>query len=243
MITCHSEIDSRRFGIPIARASVQDLTELSSAWRWCGEERVRMLILRVPASCADVAIAVEEAGGRLMDTLVTWEAQAAPEPPGDLPAGIGIRHAAGVADANLAAQLARGIFAGYASHYGADSRLSQKDVAEVYPSWAAASCAAAAGGGRGFLFVQRDGVDVGFAALARGDEATDIELFGIAADARARGIGSTLLQHAVAHATRGGARRVRYATHLANLAAQRMLCRCGFVPCQARHTFHCWLPR
>ncbi|HVZ47057.1 MAG TPA: GNAT family N-acetyltransferase [Ramlibacter sp.] len=233
-----SEIDTARFGVRIARSAPDSLSDLAEACQYGRREKIRMLVLRVAASNQAVLTAAEEAGARLMDTVVTWRGAAVAGH--DLQDGV---RTGSAADAAAVDALARTIFAGYANHYRNDPALARAAVDEIHPSWAVRACRAASD--RNAFLLACDGVvPVGFAALDVEPEAglADVALFGIAPHAAGRGRGRQLLRQAASFAADRGARTLTYTTHLTNLPAQRMLCAAGFVPHESRHTFHLWFP-
>lgn len=227
-------MDSQRFSLRIARADADGADAVSAALRWCSDAQMDMLILRVDCGAHEAVAAAERAGALLMDTAVTWDREVQ-QGTRVLTARFGR-----AGDALRAQELARVAFKGYPNHYRNDPALPREQVDAIHPSWAARLCASVSE--REFvLFAQDHGHDVGFAAVAVGEDGmAEVPLFAVAPAAQSRGLGRHLLKDVLGAAASRGARIVRYTTHLHNLAAQRMLCACGFSPRAARHTFHQW---
>jgi hypothetical protein len=96
-----------------------------------------MLIARCRTEDLSVAQQLEEAGARLMDTLVYFARPLDPGEPGELGA-FPVRSWAGEADE--VRKVAAEAFHGYSGHYHADRRLAPASCDEVYASWAYRSC-------------------------------------------------------------------------------------------------------
>jgi ribosomal protein S18 acetylase RimI-like enzyme len=93
-------------------------------------------------------------------------------------------------------------------------------------------------GARGdeLLIARLDGRPAGFLAVLRADDATLIDLVGVATEAQGKGIGSALVSSfAKRHGT---GTTLRVGTQIANTPSLRLYRRCGFAIERAAYVFH-----
>lgn len=235
-----SELDCARFGRRVAKTA----PDSEAAWRdtleSCAQHGVELLIARIDSARLALAQRMEGDGARLTDVLLQFRCtrlrEAAPAPVG----GHRIRACLPL-EADRVRELARACFRGYASHYHADARLERSACDEVYADWAYRAC-----GDRRVadevLLAEEDGRLLGFAALRLAGPLAEGSLFGVAPEARGRGVQRALLAEFLAWAAHRGADRASYQTQLGNLSAQRAVLRAGFEPERSFLTFHLWLP-
>src|SRR3954453_6996677 len=110
-----SAVDSTRFGIPIARANAASVDDVTAIIADASTSGVAMVILRSPADDLRVAQAIEDAGGRLCDTLVYYARaldRAIPEQPRPI-------RPADPRDIDEITAIAADAFARYGGHYHA----------------------------------------------------------------------------------------------------------------------------
>jgi GNAT superfamily N-acetyltransferase len=205
-----SDVDSARFGVSIARsyaASAADVTAISRDARASG---VAMVIVRCPAGDLSAAQALEQAGGRLCDTLVHYGRpldRPIPEQPRPV-------RRARPSDIEEIQAIAAGAFAGYQGHYQADPRLDRAAADE--------------------------GAIAGFLTMEPSDDGTEIVLNGIRPDTQGRGLYAALVIGALRRSAKLKAPRCTVSTQVWNVRAQKVWIRVGFEPTQAVHTFHLW---
>ena len=226
-----SDVDSARFGVPIARSyagSVADVTAIAKDARASG---VAMVIVRSPANDLAVAQALENAGGRLCDTLVHY-ARGLDRPIPEQPRPV---RRAGSDDIDEITAIAEGAFAGYRGHYHADPRLDPAAADAGYVDWARRSMA------DGDVLVIEDGVAIaGFLSMEHRETETEIVLNGVRPDAQGRGLYRALVIGALRHAAKLHAPRCVVSTQVSNVPAQKVWIRVGFEPTHAVYTFHLW---
>lgn len=232
-----SQLDEARFGVRVVKTETS-AADVERLLRQCREAAIDLLIVRTDVSDLPAVHALEEGGGRLMDTLVIYERDLSGIPAPALPAGVEMA-VAGPADADEVTALSRHAFSSYVSHYHADSRLPDADCTEIYASWAGRSCAEP-GVADEVLVARRDGVIVGFAAYTVDGETSVATIDGVATSARRTGIHRALNLEKMRRAAERGARTMLAPINIANLASQRAFHGLGFVPGQAQHTFHLW---
>lgn len=240
-----SAIDGQRFGHVVARAEIGSLTDLRTAETFCADNKVRLLIARIPTAELSVAQALMRAGGLLTDTLLVLRrdlsrnraALAVPPAPPD---GAVIR-CAGSQDAAKVGELARVAFHDYLGHYHCDRRLDRKDCSDAYADWASRSCTDRSVSDR-TLIAEMAGTVVGFMGLRIVSAVeTFVTLTAVAPPARGRGLHRTLLRHHLAFSVGVGATGMVYATQVTNRAALLTLMRERFEPCESYYTLHKWL--
>jgi GNAT superfamily N-acetyltransferase len=234
-----SELDSRRFGVTVARATVI-AADLGKALAFCRDNRVELLVARCAVREVAVAHGLEQAGARIMDTLVYYtRSLSSRRPPAAASTEATIRPGA-PEDAEGVRAVAGQAFHRYLGHYHADPRLDAARADEAYVDWAGRALAEAGGSGA-FQVADRAGRIVGFLAarLVAPDEA-DIALNAVVPELHGRGIYGALLAANLEWARSQGAARVVISTQLANLASQKALVRAGFEPRDSQYTFHLW---
>lgn len=239
MIFSLSEIDRVRFGMVTAKATVDSLDELGDAFAACEKSSVAMLILRTKSENHAVVQAAERRGAILTDTLVYFSKRVMPGFLAAIPSGISIRQAT-PEDAPRLRHLAAQIFRNYGGHYHTDKRLPTELADEVYASWAENACLYRSTADA-VLLAETGKALLGFSVLKKvGDTTFDCCLLGVADAARGQG----LFGHLLAASQEWGASQklatLEYSTQIVNLAAQRGLCRAGFLPFKSYHTFHKW---
>lgn len=233
-----SEIDRERFGVVTARDAAFSGETLAATLRFCRQHGVQMLIARCAAEDLRAAQAMEEAGGRLMDTLVYWARPLdRPLPEDRPPASV---RALRAGDAPEVGRVAAGAFRGYFGHYHADPRLDPAKCDEVYVSWAERSCVDPAAASR-VLVAEHEGRIAGFLTLmARGPDEQEIVLNGVDPAVQRHGIYRSLVVAALQEARAAEAKRLVVSTQLINLGVQKTWARLGFELSRSYHTFHVW---
>lgn len=234
-----SPLDSTRFGVPIARATLTHCDHVAASAAYCRDHQIALLFVR--CSVHDIAIAqqLEAAGAHLMDTLLylrhslhhipavtdsppVYIAQATPD------------------DAPAVGAAARAAFRGYRNHYTADSRLDATLSDMVYVSWAERACRDPQVADSVFIAMSADTL-AGFGVLQRtAPTVGDGRLYGVVPAFQGQGIYRQLLVHSLWWCHAQGYDRMLYSTQLTNTAAQRRCLQVGFVPDHAFYTFHWW---
>jgi predicted acetyltransferase len=234
-----SPLESARFGLRVFRAST-DTIDAAALAEAMARDRIDVAILRIPArSLASVQSLVPLGFAPIVaDTLVQYDISLdsiGARPERESPVTL---RAATRADATLLDQMARAIFAGYASHYHANPLFAHDLILDGYAEWATrhieATDASAA------WIVEHDGTPVGFSCdrwTGNGGSAIGV-LNGILPDARRRGFYGAMLQGVLCRFARSGAGRFAIATQVHNLAVQRTWIANGFMLESAYNTIH-----
>jgi len=234
-----SELDGKRFGIRVAKATLDAQSQWREALAFCERESVDLLIARIGAADLALAQRMQFDGAFLTDVLLYFRLS----PLRSGAAGAVRVRPIQVNEANAVKDLAGRCFSGYAGHYHADPRLDRGACDEVYADWAYRACSDRAVADE-VIVAEENGRLLGFAALRLvSPREADGALFGVAPEARGRGVYASLLAEFVSWSEHRGASAATYSTQLANFAAQKAVVRAGFEPESARLTFHRWRKR
>lgn len=244
MNVSRSPIDEARFGIGIARASLDAPDGLPDVLAFCKSEQIAMLIARCPVTSIATAHALERAGGLLMDTLIYF-ARPIADMPAPEPLNGAIFRLANVSDRPGVAQVAAEAFTNYHGHYHADPRLDPALCDAGYVEWAVNTCIDPTESAAMLVadVAAPDGAPTlggfGTVRLNSPKEGEGV-LFAVAPFAQGRGIYRNLLLHSAAWCQQHGASTLLYSTQVTNHAAQTMMARLGFAFQHAYYTFHLW---
>ena len=233
-----SAIDEQRFGIRTARAPMVALNVLPAILDFCYEKNVDLLIARCSTADIKAAQAMEQEGFLLMDTLIYYVRNLTQNP---IPADQGKLFVRSVYpnEVETVRSIAANAFRNYMGHYHADDRLDCAKCDEVYADWAMRSCVSKRVADE--VLVAGDDAMQGFLTLRLiGAEEGEGFLFAVTPEARGRGIGRSLMIHAMQWCLSKGARYMRISTQITNLASQRVWIRLGFETSHAYYTFHKW---
>ena len=235
-----SELDSDRFGLTCIRAEIESHGEIRQAFEFSKSAAADLLMIRCPSRDPAFAQSIESAGGRLMDTVVTfgvdlndWSAAA--------PAASHNFEVRTIedADAGRVAEIARMAFADYYSHYHADNRLPASLVDEIYPDWTRRLV----GSGEETLRLGAFTADVvvAFMCTRLTSDGTAVGVLNAVHPAYQRqGVYSALLAESLSAAHSRSARRFTIETQIQNTRVQRVWVRTGLSPSHASYTFHVW---
>lgn len=232
-----SEIDSQRFGIVCAKATIECVdSDVDTLFSACRDQGVRLLMVRTSTSDHKHIHDLERGGAFLADTLIYTRTKLAPPYPEP---SVPVRTAVPT-DADAVAMVAARAFAGYRGHYHNDPFLARTDVDEVYVSWATNCCIDPNVADVVLLAERIDGI-AGFGAIRKLNETTaDCLLYGVDPEHRGNGLLTELVKASMRWAHENGYQFIEYSTHLENIPAQRVVARLGFLPYKSLHTFHKW---
>ncbi len=234
-----SPLDEERFGIRSARASNMSTDSLQAVFDFCNTHQVKFLIVRCSTLDLSTTQAMEQAGFRIMDTLIYYHR--------DLKASIIFNQdnshfvrPVRTDEADIVRRVAIDTFQNYGGHYHADPRLSRVKCDETYASWAERSVIMRTTGSEVLVAEDESGI-IGLATLRMNSpEEGEGLLFGVTPRARGRRVYSSLMNHAMDWCQSKGAQRMIISTQITNLTSQRTWIRCGFEPTYSYYTFHRW---
>ena len=238
-ISLHSAIDSERFGIAVGRVQLSSRADLAAAIEDAGAEGLDLLIARTDANSVGVVQDMEDAGFRMMDSILYFRRPLA-DPSPHAAEFVRLAH---LSDVDAVAAAARLAFYDYSNHYKSSPRLPIELTAEIYPDWARRSLTDQPKFADCVLVAEVDGEIAGFGALKFQGEVVDGTLFGVAPAWRGRGVYRELLLAALDAARAKGCRVMEYSTQLTNIPAQRTITRLGFTIDRAVFTFHRWFDK
>jgi GNAT superfamily N-acetyltransferase len=234
-----SELDTQRFGFPIARVNAfsEPMERILDGLQNLG---VRMVISRVPA---DLINEMEQAGFRLKDIQVTYNYDL-PSPPPALDTRYGIIYRKfRPGDEDAIQRIASQAFRNY-GHYAKNRELGRVDTGEIYADWARRCCAGLVNVDR-IIVAEHEDIPVGYLAfqiLEDGDSRYAAGVMG-AVDKKAqragvfRGINIMGLRWALEQ----GLNRVEHNVLLTNYAVNKTYSGLGFRIIRSEVTLHCKL--
>lgn len=235
-----SEIETRRFGIRVARSRINQPTPTAEAI--VDEARAleaAVSILRFESSERALPASLGELGTRFVhaDTLVYFACDLDRLPPSRA-AHMVIRNAV-PEDETALARIATEGFRGYTSHYGASACFDTAKVEAGYVDWALGHLRGSAPEDDTWL-VDQDGEAVGFATCRRNSANTEAEILlnAVLPAHQGRGVYRQLLGGLAAAYREAGLRRVSVSTQVWNTRVQRAWAALGFVPDRAYNTYH-----
>ena len=236
-----SPLEEERFGVRTARVASFSAGDVGRILDFCCAHEIELLIARCPTSDLPAAQALEEHGGRLMDTVV-YLARDLASPLPTPPASPRVRSFV-PADARAVVDVAREAFHGYQSHYHADPRLDPRLCDEAYVSWAERSCRSTAAA-EDVLVAEVDGAPAGFLSLQwNSPEEGAGPLFAVSPRFQQRGVGTALMAGGLRWFREHGAARMVMSTQVTNHSSQKIWVRLGFEPSHSVYTFHAWFDR
>ncbi|MFN7611094.1 MAG: hypothetical protein ACK5QX_09205, partial [bacterium] len=239
-----SALDFERFRVRTAKLSIEVPAHALAAAEAARAQGLELLIARCDTQRLNCAQALEEAGFRLMDTLVYFTQRLSARREPALPEGYSWRVAT-PEDAAAVGALASETFQGYMGHYHADDRLDRRACDDVYADWARRSCLDPGVADCVVLLeCRREGESAelaAFATHARVDSSTwEGVLYGVGKQHQGRGLYAELIALGGALGAERGHATMLVSTQVTNLSVQKAWCKQGFLPIRSSYTFHAW---
>lgn len=207
--------DSDLFGRKIGRLKAAPAAEeLGGLLKRAASEGFRYLSCRIPAIGIEDIQLLESHGFYVSDVSILWSRH-----PGGKEAAASTIRAAISSDKDAVVRISRGIFTDGRFYH--DPFFSREEADRLYEAWAANLFAGLAD--RVFIAGEQ-----GFIGCALRGRAGDIPLIGVAAGSQGRGIGTALINHALAWFRTQGVNEVTVRTQAGNRQAVRLYERCGF---------------
>lgn len=237
-------LESAHFGRPVFAATVASVFDVRALLDAAVALPDALVVVRLPSDRLAAAQALEDAGARLCDVLLTMSRSSPPRSV-EAPSADGLVVRLGHArDAEALQALGALAFHDFVGHWHADTRTSGPLANAVYARWAAELARSASMERPMLVAATPDGQLVGFLALASTQVSKwHVPLAGVNPRYRGQGILAALLDSGVREVARLGDVHLDYETQLSNRAALRAVARCGFIPSVSRLTFHLWTDR
>jgi hypothetical protein len=233
----HSDVESRRFGLSVARAVFTGDVPAKEILEQVFRERIDVAILRIPAEKSSEAAAFERRGIPTVtsDTLVYYFADMEKTEPNPLRNSDLSFERLGPSNVHALDALVETTFAGYISHYSANPFL-RSGLLPGYLEWAR-SFAGDDPERFGWL-ASRDGEPAAFATCScRGEEGEGV-LYGVSPDASGGGVYGDLIRFTQRALKDAGCSTMKVSTQVQNFAVQKVWSREGFVMKEAYTTIH-----
>jgi len=236
-----SPIESRRFGVSIARLNVPLSSQISDdeIVRVCAETDHDVVILRYPTSRISLANQFAQRAELVSfhaDTLVYFSLNVASKPRSfTLPTKYRSRLAVS-GDRSILVRIAESAFSGYNSHYAANSRLNQVDIRDGYVEWVA-SCLGAKSYETLVTLTESDSVS-GFAVIKFDHGVAEIVLNAVDQDSQGTGVYGDLLEYVIHLISGRDCKELVVSTTVSNFRAIRAWIRAGFTLEFSLNTIH-----
>lgn len=235
-----SPLDHARFRVVTGKSddlTAQDVPGILDACRDLG---VEMAVVRCPTNDLRAVHLLEDAGFRLMDTLLLLardlRVPALPVPEGNSP----IRVRTGAAhDTDDVVRVAGRAFRDYDGHYHADPRLDRAACDALYEDWARRSLTVP-GIADAVLVAEIDGTVAGFSTVSVTGTDAHGHLDAVDPDHRRRGVYRSLSVARLRWSLDQGCTRTTVSTQVTNRGAQAGMASLGFRPVSSSYTMHGW---
>jgi len=234
-----SPLEEERFGVRTVRVNALERAVLPQLLEFCRANAVRMVIARCPSEDVASAQALEEAGGRLMDTLLYYSLELARKPQAPLPPRVRL---ARELEVEPLVAIATDSFRDYRGHYHADPRLDRGACDATYTDWVRRSILDRKVADAVYTCVLDEKLAAFATMRSNSPEEGEGVLFGVAPWAQGRGIYADLIRAGIEWCRARGQARMIVSTQITNLAVQKVWVRQGFEPSASYFTFHLWLP-
>ncbi|MBN1977011.1 MAG: GNAT family N-acetyltransferase [Anaerolineae bacterium] len=233
--------DTEFFGQRIGRVVGMNLNpgRVVAILRWCEDNGIACLYFLADSADAQTVRLAEKHSFQLVDVRVTFEQRLSQRSGNALSVdadGITVR-AALPADVQLLQALAKDSYRD--SRYYFDPCFSRERCDELYQTWIRRSCE---GYADSVWVAELDGGPVGYVTchLSKDCAEGQIGLIGVGREVSGQGIGTRLMQTALAWFADKGVSTAVVVTQGRNIAAQRLYQRCGFVTRELQLWYHKW---
>jgi len=233
-----SELDTARFGVPSLRADDVTREDVPQLLEVCEANNITFAIVRCSTAELTAVQLLEDAGFRLMDTVVSHLYHIDRSGLPDLQPPVLFRpyrpeDYAAVLDITSTA------FHGYLGHYHIDPKIDPATADAIYIDWARRETE------NSTVFVaEQDDRIVGYITFRlNSPEESQIVLGGVVPEAQRLGIYREFLKLGIHWGSQQGVRQVRFVTQITNVAVQRVWARLGCVLAHSDYTLHQWFDR
>lgn len=246
LVLRNSEVESRRFGLKIARGVVADAAKPDQIRSDIASLRPDIAIFRCAAGETTQIAALVNAGLAPLhaDTLVYYRIALGESSVDDRSGQDPAIGPACSEDEEALATVVRRSFHGYRNHYHANPLLPADAILEGYVEWALDYAIRPVDGQQTWVY-RADGNVRGFATCRLKADHSEVEIVLNATDPdwTGRGFYSTLLRFLIAHYRKTGFAALVISTQVWNYGVQRVWARSGLVIDRAWDTYHVNVPR
>ena len=236
----YSDVDSRRFGLNIYRATLPEIRE-GELFEQLVSNKVDVAILRFPTSQQHEISRLDRLGVPyiITDVLVYYASDLRALKPSEARNPELTFESAGDQHHQVLDALVTEIFAGYQNHYSSNPILPKVDVLDGYCEWARGYCRNG-GEGRWAWIVRDAGLPVAFLTCSEAEDGQEAEgvLYGVLPEAAGRGIYGDLVRFAQQFFAQRGVPLMLVSTQVQNVAVQKAWTHSGFVPSYSYLTVH-----
>lgn len=235
-----SPLDRARFGVVTGRADEVTARDVPKVLDACRELGVDLAMVRCSTDELRAVHLLEDAGFRLMDTLLLFVRElrnpAIPELGGNSP--VEVRRGA-AKDVEAVARVAARAFNGYEGHYHADPRLDGAACDALYEDWARRSLTVP-GTADAVLIAEIDGAVAGFSTVSVTGTDAHGHLDAVDPEYQRRGVYRSLSVARLRWSLDRGCERTMVSTQVTNRGAQIGMASLGFRPLWSYYTMHRW---
>ena len=218
-----------------AVAHVNSAADVATCEQFCREQRIDLCVVRIPATRIDLATALQTSQYFLMETSLHFRRSVCGEVASNADSDVSVR-LAHADELRFAVSLVRNGFDAYTGHYHCDERLTQEHCTRLYERYLEESWAAE---NDFVLIAERAAAPVGVITL-RKTNSEELEILLATWSRQPLGVGRMICWNVIGWAASEGARFVKTAVSVANIAIQRVAIQNAFTPVLSEYVFHKW---
>jgi ribosomal protein S18 acetylase RimI-like enzyme len=237
----HSQVESNRFGINVARLNVplESPSLDAEIAQICSDSSADLLILRYPSARISLSQRLAELSKKYAfqaDTLVYFSKNLDSkteyyQPVDDLKFSI-----AGAGDKSSIQALSQEIFQEYPNHYRSNRHIEPRLILDGYVEWALSGLEDSTK--LTLIVATPDSKMIGFALVSFDNDEAEIELNGVHPDFQSRGVYSALLQMVIGRLVDQKIKKLSISTQVQNTRVIRAWVKAGFNLDFSLNTFH-----
>lgn len=230
--------DSNFFGVRIARLTSHHLTEeiLKDTSYWCAANNIGCLYFLADTDDDETVVLAEQHAFHLVDLRITLEIPTTAIPPHTTHSMNNAIRMGEARDVLELRHIARNNH--HDTRFYFDRHFSRERCDELYATWIEQSCKNFADA---VFVVNNKGKAGGYITChLREGNVGQIGLVGIGPALQGRGMGTTLVKHALHWFAKQGMTKVTVVTQGRNVAAQRLYQKCGFLTQSVQLWYHKW---
>ena len=231
-----SELESNRFNMKIARATMGDI-DLRSINSFIVKNNIDVTVVRIPCEKLDQVNRLEKMGYPFFqaDTLVYYSTNFEKYSPKETRNKDIQFHRAVAGDSTRISNLIDVIFPGYTNHYNSNPFIDKKNIMEGYKEWVINFIDAE---NKIVFIITRNGKDIGFASCSVENGVAEGVLYGVIPEAAGGGVYSDIIRYTQGYMIDKGISSMKVSTQVQNYAVQKVWAREGFFLAESFATIH-----